>query len=265
LKLTKSGIWIPQRGAVSPETAPRPHWITVALGLLSPVIGFVAFWVSLQSYKTAQQALQTSQQSLKVGQRAYLSVLEVKYSDAQLRVHLKNSGNTPARIQSLGLRLVAIEEAKFFDLQNRWLRAPTDTFFGEVKRLSSPLAVINATTEVAGKEDAWLKVGCDPSIFPGDLHLPNPIDVAALIKYRDVFNDPHPLTWGWRMKGLTITDELNHFSTDLLLIQHFPGEIDIGSTEQIEDIDDIKRQMEDFKKQHPDRADKIEELLHGLK
>jgi hypothetical protein len=114
LKLTDSRIGVPQidvrkilrrvrRGNVaSSVTVPRPHGITIVLGLLSPVIGIVAILFSLQSLQTAQKALETSQQSLKVGQRAYLSVLEVKYADAALQIHLKNSGNTPALVRAGG-------------------------------------------------------------------------------------------------------------------------------------------------------------------
>ena len=56
-----------QRNAPA-KVADRPHWITIALGLLSPLVAVVAVWI-------ASQSLKTNQQSMKVGQRAYLTRL----------------------------------------------------------------------------------------------------------------------------------------------------------------------------------------------
>jgi len=49
------------------KIADRPHWITMILGLLSPLLAAVALVISLQS-------LRTSERSLEVGQRAYVSL-----------------------------------------------------------------------------------------------------------------------------------------------------------------------------------------------
>lgn len=93
--------------------------------------------------------------------------------------------------------------------------------------------MISLSKEIGPNEDAWLDVGCDPSNFTTDP--PDLIDVAALIRYRDVFNDSHTLTWGWRMKNLKIIGELNAFSVDMLLASHFPGEVNIPEAEEIQE------------------------------
>jgi hypothetical protein len=51
------------------KTADRPHTITIGLGLLgllSPLVAFVALYISIQS-------LRTNVRSLEIGQRAYVS------------------------------------------------------------------------------------------------------------------------------------------------------------------------------------------------
>lgn len=203
----------------------------MVLGLISPIIGVVALLVSLQSFKTARQALETSQQSLKIGQRAYLSVLEVRYADSKLQIHLRNSGNTPARIMSLGLHVVVIGQARLFNLESRWFQNPLHVHLDEVNRLSKSIGLISETTEIGGKGDGWFNVLCDARNFTDDL--PESIAMAALIQYRDVFNDPHPLISGWRMKDLTFVGELSPFSAEVLLVSRFPGVVDLSSNEHI--------------------------------
>jgi hypothetical protein len=85
------------------EVAARPHWITICLGLLSPLIAIVAVWIAIRS-------LGTNQQAMKVGQRAYLTyqvavtnsneVVEALRKDKDFflryQVMFTNMGNTPA-------------------------------------------------------------------------------------------------------------------------------------------------------------------------
>jgi hypothetical protein len=85
------------------EVAARPHWITICLGLLSPLIAIVAVWIAIRS-------LGTNQQAMKVGQRAYLTyrvavingneVVEALRKDKDFflryQVMVTNMGNTPA-------------------------------------------------------------------------------------------------------------------------------------------------------------------------
>jgi hypothetical protein len=159
-----------------------------------------------------------------------LSVLEVKYADATLQIHLKNSGNTPARILPLGLKVVAIGEGRFFNLENEGFQGRRLSL-DDVNRSSKTLALISLRAEIGGKDDGWLSVACDARNFTDNL--PDSIAVAALIQYRDVFDDSHPLISGWRMKGLRIIGELNQFSAETLLVSRFPGTVDVTPTEQI--------------------------------
>lgn len=53
--------------SVEAKVAPRPHWITILLGFLSPGLALVALAMSYMSYQTAQSSLSLSQQSLQVG------------------------------------------------------------------------------------------------------------------------------------------------------------------------------------------------------
>lgn len=90
-------------GSTPGKVAAKPHWITICLGLLSPLIAIVAVWIAIRS-------LGTSQQSMKVGQRAYLTyqvtvtngnqVVEALRKDKDFfltyQVMVTNMGNTPA-------------------------------------------------------------------------------------------------------------------------------------------------------------------------
>lgn len=226
-KQTKSGVWVPKR--LLAETAARPHWITVILGLLSPVIGIAALVI-------ARQALITSQQTLKVGQRAYLNVVEVKYADGDLQFHIKNSGNTPAEIYPLALKVVAMDQIQFLEVMKRALHGGGSPF-GELMRLSKRLALISKSKDIAGKEDGWLNVACDKHHLTDWNGLPDKIVVAALLRYRDVFHEPHVVTWGWLMDKLQVTTELDHFAVELLLVPRFPSDVGITLPERLDEFD----------------------------
>lgn len=123
-------------GDVKPvgKTADRPHWITIALALLSPVatvaaiiIAAFSFGVSRQSLEitqknmeVAQQALKVSEQNMKVAQRAYVSItdgaihLAVQFNKKQVRAstaratisfRVHNLGNTPAEIEFIRINV----------------------------------------------------------------------------------------------------------------------------------------------------------------
>src|SRR5690348_11857036 len=55
----------PQPTSIRPRTADRPHCITIALGLLSPLLALIPLGVSVYVFRDSQQAM-------RVGQRAYL-------------------------------------------------------------------------------------------------------------------------------------------------------------------------------------------------
>jgi hypothetical protein len=49
--------------------APRPHWVTIALGFLSPALALVSLYFSLNSLHIAQKGLETAQQTMTNAQR----------------------------------------------------------------------------------------------------------------------------------------------------------------------------------------------------
>src|ERR1039457_2121971 len=128
--LNRTGRWWNRRRLWYHGTAPlrkvadRPHPITITLGLMSPILGLVALFMSIQSLRLSEAALNTSQQSMKVGQRAYLSITDTvltiipskdlwKGTPGKLVVQLSltgilhNLGNTPASIEKLDTVLAA--------------------------------------------------------------------------------------------------------------------------------------------------------------
>jgi hypothetical protein len=75
-------LWLKKlaRGETEP-VSPRPHWITIILGLLSPFMALAALGVSLTSYRLSNQSFELSRRtaefsmaSVEAGQRAYVSV-----------------------------------------------------------------------------------------------------------------------------------------------------------------------------------------------
>jgi hypothetical protein len=89
-----------------PKTADRPHWVTILLGALSPVLAVVAVFISYR-------ALQTSEKTLKVANRAYVALVTGKLHFADygtaiqgekghlivrmdLTATLQNAGHSPA-------------------------------------------------------------------------------------------------------------------------------------------------------------------------
>jgi hypothetical protein len=135
--------------------SPRPHWITITLGALSPVTAILAVTFTFMGYRlsteslrisqqalaTSQQGVVTSQQSLRVGQRAYLSVknTEISIADNTAEDHLSltgedvggslflrykfdvaNFGNTPADITGVELMFSEFQSPwQFFDWQQK--------------------------------------------------------------------------------------------------------------------------------------------------
>ncbi len=95
------------------KVADRPHWVTIVIGILSPLIAVVAVGIAMQS-------LRTSQQSMKVGQRAYLNyqvavtnadeivgkLREDKDFFLNYQIVVTNLGNTPAESISPKINVV---------------------------------------------------------------------------------------------------------------------------------------------------------------
>ena len=96
------------------RVADRPHWIAIALGLLSPGLGLAALAISWNGYKLSMESLALSRESMVTGQRAYLAVRngEFDFDDSMAPIHreghirfeIVNLGNTPARITAIVLR-----------------------------------------------------------------------------------------------------------------------------------------------------------------
>src|SRR5689334_9552823 len=102
----KEGLaWISDLGQKE-SVAPRPHGLTLLIGLMAPLIAVVALVISLRS-------LNLGENSMKIGQRAYLNITKgevtIKPSDVpphgnDVRIDvsynfdINNLGNTPAQI-----------------------------------------------------------------------------------------------------------------------------------------------------------------------
>jgi hypothetical protein len=106
-----------QGAATSRKTADRPHKITIALGLLSPMLAMVSLGVSFYVFRD-------SQLSMRVAQRAYLgfsfvsgevapapALQETDPATYSVRavVSVRNIGNTPAYIEKIKQDLYLIE------------------------------------------------------------------------------------------------------------------------------------------------------------
>jgi hypothetical protein len=127
---------------------------------------------------------------------------------------------------------VVVGQLRFTDLVNQGLRSnPTHFPWDELRHLSTTLPLITEGKEIGGKEDGWLSVACAHDNFN---HLPESLAVAALIQYRDVFDEPHAVKWGWRMQNLAVIEDVDQFEVESLLGLHFPGEANFPS-ERIEE------------------------------
>lgn len=106
-----------QAATTSRKTADRPHKVTIALGLLSPMLAVVSLGVSFYVFHD-------SQRSMRVAQRAYLgfSFVSADVSPApalnetdpakygvRAVVSVRNIGNTPAYVEEIKQDLYLIE------------------------------------------------------------------------------------------------------------------------------------------------------------
>ena len=165
-----------------------------------------------------------------------MNISEAKYADDLVQIYFKNSGNTPATIRMGGLRVVIAGNAAIDDLFNRSLQAkrPRVPDLSDVNRLSINLPLISQTTVIGGKEGGWLKVACESSLLTKDL--PDTLLVAALVRYRDIFDESHVITSGWLMKNLGIAGQVSPPVVDILLASHFPADVSMPPPEAIEDF-----------------------------
>jgi len=180
----KGELWYYRDAAT--RTADRPHSLSIVLTALSPLLAVVAAIISYV-------ALQTNQRGLEVGQRAYLVVadpvlqLQRVGSDEgivviDLKLTVKNLGNTPATIDSFSLQL---------DVPDSW-RRPSNL------RETPIMSVLN---EVTGKADAlWTYhrrfMLEDQAIKTFDQR-PR-IGISGTLHYTDVFRKRQELKWCWK-------------------------------------------------------------------
>jgi hypothetical protein len=70
-------VALPDTSQTVKKIADRPHWITIVLGLVSPLLAGVALIISLES-------LHTSERTLEVGQRAYVAIQNKKITFSRI-------------------------------------------------------------------------------------------------------------------------------------------------------------------------------------
>ena len=132
---------------VHEKVAPRPHWISVGLGLLSPAFAAVALFISLESLEISRTSLDNARKAMEIGQRAYLigqmrltsphweSSPDGKHQIGTIQFSLVviNAGNTPATHAAFDFdapedaRITYIPSDKEFQLGARQSRTYTFT------------------------------------------------------------------------------------------------------------------------------------------
>jgi hypothetical protein len=196
----KGGIWFQaEESPLKDAVSPRPHIVTIILGLVSPIVSVAALLISIQSLNTAQDSFYSNQ----INQRAYLGVLAVtavpqrdKFTNnPKIEIRVKNFGNTPAYISDATLKFYAVDAAKF----------PVINVEGFHKFRN--VRVINTAVEIGQKDEAIVWV-----VWGAGLELPKlstDVIVIADLPYKDVFNDVHKVQWGWRMVNQKVTSAID--------------------------------------------------------
>jgi hypothetical protein len=198
---------------VTATIAPRPHWITIGLGLVSPLLAVLALVMSIKS-------LNTSKDSLRIGQRAYLRADANLYQEPNhpdiwtVGVVFKNTGNTPGALISSTAKSTDLDgctgsPAYVFDrfvsdwkfgLENRLIgdgSSAGDYLKTRTSRLScvvtEPSKLVELTS-VGGKDSAIINLVSFyvPALWHGRnfnyIPLPN---LKVEFTYRDVFGEDH--------------------------------------------------------------------------
>jgi hypothetical protein len=196
------------------KVADRPHWITVVLGLVSPLLAGVALIISLES-------LHTSERTLEVGQRAYVALQDGKITFSRitlrspvpsstvtpggaeiqagqeqlatmlLSVKVVNSGNTPAEFTSFIPNFKQLPEGWTLK-KKEW--EPTQKTPPSLGAKSKSLWEYRESFLLTPQ--AWSdysRLGRPGLYFSGEL------------KYLDVFKNKHSVNWCW----MTFADEHN--------------------------------------------------------
>jgi hypothetical protein len=197
--------------SLTPAIAPRPHWITILLGLLSPLLATFAVTVSILGYRISSRSLETSQKSLAVGQRAYVSIKNGRYDERSSQAskppylapmvfsfELFNSGNTPARVDAITLE---------FSILPGWRDTADQPFAGangETVTLTlpdKPQVEAHSSVIVSGEdifnltEEAWQHARSTITLTrSGTL---GHVKLHGRVRYQDVFENYHVAEWCW--------------------------------------------------------------------
>lgn len=174
-----------------PDVAPRPHRITITLGLLpllSPALALVALFFSFRSLEMSRRTLNLNAESQTIAQRAYVgSHLVLKEEDVfwkgkitaqvwDIDIELDNTGNTPANARLASVSPHTVEE-------------------NDVKPVNlSTYPPENESAFISGKDKASFRVA---QLYVAQTEIKNdcclgfsdPIDVT--FSYDDVFGKRH--------------------------------------------------------------------------
>jgi len=170
------------------KTADRPHWITILLGLTSPLLACVAVVISIRSVRTAQQAM-------RIGQRAYLKC-QIQTSREENPAELKNrpdliSLKTVITVKNLGNTPAYVDSAKtVFGLFNV-------SKTGTVEQGGEHSIVPWQSTAIGPKDEIqpYVTAGPVPKLDQGGSGRPGAALGAGELHWHDVFGDEHVETW----------------------------------------------------------------------
>jgi hypothetical protein len=198
----KNGLWIIPQEAPKHKSADRPHRITIALGVFSPLLAAVALYISLTS-------LHTSERSLEIGQRAYISLSTGALSFKQvgyvtrnegtvfdqslvmtLAVSIQNTGNTPATISKF---------SPTYELPAGWKNLDATYVGGKYRNTALPF--VGPKSEVRWvffdyfllDSEAFERFKTSTNREHFRLH--------GRLHFKDVFNVTHTVDWCWASKA----------------------------------------------------------------
>lgn len=189
--------------------APRPHRLTIALGLLSPIVSVGAMAIAvasvLVSMRLSQRSMQLTRDNARIAQQPYLTIRQprldvglfttvadksVKQANFSTSFELVNLGNTPARITSFDMKLM-VHEPMMLIFPDAGVTAVSRPLFAPV--------VIGPKESISEEMSTGIyyrdSTGIGSSTFGADGSHP-PVFVAAL-NYVDVFGEAHELVWCW--------------------------------------------------------------------
>lgn len=223
-------MWKKQRGlwVISYKSrADRPHWITIAIGCLSPLLACLALVISVLS-------LRATHDSVRIANRAYVDVIggNLRFSDygytqqeekpnsgahcvvrMDITATIQNAGNSPASVGKVAPR---------YRLPKGWSEPPA--------WIKTPLA--NSIVGVVGPKSAtnfnYTELfELTPTAYNAFRNFPGLafVYMDARVDYKDVFNGTTTLKWCWVAAGnerRTVVTDCTH-SFRIALDAQWPG------------------------------------------